>query len=228
MHQNRKKRGNVYVMVRVGCNDELAEPPTGAIDLVGSFNNQPRGTFALSRLSDRTSRPDFLHSWSFFEKFLFEVYNGAWDLYMLQIISLHDSLKFERRPCNLYLRKCYSPPGFLMINNFFLQPHVVTLRNSGENLPTPVAVQSKLKFPSTQLGLIPVPGVRGCMICTWHVKISSHRYKVNKALGYPCTRDMSHAPIQPTHQHTHHEGGGTAIVSLGFHGYRLNEWKRAV
>ncbi|KAK8630880.1 hypothetical protein V6N13_079651 [Hibiscus sabdariffa] len=59
------KRGNVDVMVRVGCNDELAEPPTGAIDLVGSFNNQPRSTFALSRLSDSMSRSNFLHSWSF-------------------------------------------------------------------------------------------------------------------------------------------------------------------
>ncbi|KAK8500432.1 hypothetical protein V6N12_013956 [Hibiscus sabdariffa] len=173
MHQNRKKRGNVYVMVRVGCNDELAEPPTGAIDLVGSFNNQPRGTFALSRLSDRTSRPDFLHSWSFFEKFLFEVYfPNTCCLAGNQTAMKEGDSQFGQH---------------LECNNDTFQPHVVTLRNSGENLPTPVAVQSKLKFPSTQLGLIPVPGVRGCMIC-----------------------------------------GGTAIVSLGFHGYRLNEWKRAV
>ncbi|KAK8630879.1 hypothetical protein V6N13_079650 [Hibiscus sabdariffa] len=48
----------------------------------------------------------------------------------------------------------------LECNNDTFQPHVVTLRNSRENLPTPVTVHSKLKFPSTQLGLVPVPGVR--------------------------------------------------------------------
>ncbi|KAL4384630.1 hypothetical protein GQ457_15G020170 [Hibiscus cannabinus] len=52
-------RGNVDVMVRVGCNDELDEPTTGAIDLIGSFNNQPKGTFALSSLTDSVEDAEF-------------------------------------------------------------------------------------------------------------------------------------------------------------------------
>ncbi|XP_021280349.1 two-component response regulator-like APRR3 isoform X7 [Herrania umbratica] len=52
-------RENENVMIRVGCNDELVGPPTGAIDLIGSFDNQPKGTFGLSILSDGANKFEF-------------------------------------------------------------------------------------------------------------------------------------------------------------------------
>ena len=52
-------RGNANVVIRVSCNDELVEPPTGAIDLIGSFDNWPKGTFALSSLSDGANKFEF-------------------------------------------------------------------------------------------------------------------------------------------------------------------------
>ncbi|XP_017985434.1 PREDICTED: two-component response regulator-like APRR9 isoform X4 [Theobroma cacao] len=52
-------RDNENVMIRVGCNDELVGPPTGAIDLIGSFDNRPKGTFGLSILSDGANKFEF-------------------------------------------------------------------------------------------------------------------------------------------------------------------------
>ncbi|MBA0686016.1 hypothetical protein Goari_013646, partial [Gossypium aridum] len=48
-----------YVMIGVGCNDELRESSTGAIDLIDSFDKQPMGTFAISSLSDGANKLEF-------------------------------------------------------------------------------------------------------------------------------------------------------------------------
>lgn len=48
-----------YVMIGVGCNDELRESSTGAIDLIDSFDKQPMDTFAISSLSDGANKLEF-------------------------------------------------------------------------------------------------------------------------------------------------------------------------
>ncbi|TYH43248.1 hypothetical protein ES332_D11G114800v1 [Gossypium tomentosum] len=48
-----------YVMIGVGCNDELRESSTGAIDLIDSFDKQPMATFAISSLSDGANKLEF-------------------------------------------------------------------------------------------------------------------------------------------------------------------------
>ncbi|MBA0877063.1 hypothetical protein Goshw_005335 [Gossypium schwendimanii] len=48
-----------YVMIGVGCNDELRESSTGAIDLIDSFDKQPMGTFSISSLSDGANKLEF-------------------------------------------------------------------------------------------------------------------------------------------------------------------------
>lgn len=48
-----------YVMIGDGCNDELRESSTGAIDLIDSFDKQPMGTSAISSLSDGANKLEF-------------------------------------------------------------------------------------------------------------------------------------------------------------------------
>ncbi|GMI73674.1 hypothetical protein HRI_001036700 [Hibiscus trionum] len=168
-------RGNVDVMVRVGCNDELDEPPTGAVDLIGSFNNQPRGTFTLSYLSDSADEVEFSPQLelclrrSCFSKVKNEVTTErhmlnhsdasafSWYKNSKSLQSIFPTLAGNQTA----MKEGDSKLGqHLECNNYNIQPHVVSRRDSREKLPTAVVGQSKLKFPSTQLGLIPVPGVR--------------------------------------------------------------------
>ncbi|XVF33079.1 hypothetical protein REPUB_Repub17cG0137300 [Reevesia pubescens] len=169
-------RGNANVMIRVGCNDELVEPSTGAIDLIGSFDNRPKGTFAFSGLNDgvvnkfefspqlelslrrscssstknqRTSeRPTLNHS----NASAFSWYDNSKSLQ-----PVFPTLAGNRAA----LKEVDSKSGQdLKSNNNTSQPHVLALSDCRENLTTPVTGQSEAMFPSTQLGLIPVPGVR--------------------------------------------------------------------
>ncbi|XWS46311.1 hypothetical protein CRYUN_Cryun14cG0054600 [Craigia yunnanensis] len=189
-------RGNVNVMIRVGCNDKLVEPSTGAIDLIGSFDNRPKGTFALSSLSDNANnfefspqlelslrrsclcsaknqgtseRPTLNHS----GVSAFSRYNNSKSLQSI-FPTLDGSLAaFKEGDCK--------SRQHLESNNGTSQPHVVTLSDSWENPLTPVTGQSEQTFPSTLLGLITVPGVRmddmyaGCnniSPCIYHAQSS--------------------------------------------------------
>lgn len=62
-----------YVMIGVGCNDELRESSTGAIDLIDSFDKQPMATFAISSLSDGAKKVRIFSTvGAFFKKTLFK------------------------------------------------------------------------------------------------------------------------------------------------------------
>ncbi|KAK8636188.1 hypothetical protein V6N13_004894 [Hibiscus sabdariffa] len=184
-------RGNVDVMVRVGCNDEL-EPTTGAIDLIGSFNNQPKGTFALSSLTDSADDAEFSpqlelclrrscfrsmtnqdtaerHMLNHSDASAFSRYNSK----SLQSIfpTLADNQAAMKEGDN-------KPRQHLECKNNTFQPCVVTRRDSRENLPAPLAGQSKLKFP------IPVPGLRMHDMYATCKNISSQvRYQSRKRLA---------------------------------------------
>ncbi|XVE77340.1 hypothetical protein DITRI_Ditri13aG0054700 [Diplodiscus trichospermus] len=171
-----RDRGNANMMIRVGCNDELVEPSTRAIDLIGSFDDQSKGTFAHSSLKsdgankfefspqlelslrrsclsssknqDTSGRPTLNHS----DASAFSWYNNSKSL-QYNFPTLDDNpAAFKERDCKSIKH--------LESTNVTTQPHVITRSDSRENLPTPVAGQSERTFPSTQLGLIPVPEMR--------------------------------------------------------------------
>ncbi|XP_022733460.1 two-component response regulator-like PRR95 isoform X2 [Durio zibethinus] len=168
-------RINVNVMIRVGCNDELAEPSTGAIDLIGLFDNRPKGTFVLSSLSDgankfefspqlelslrrsclsstknhgASERPTLNHS----DASAFSWYNNSKSLQSIFPTLDGNRAAFKEGDCK--------PSQHLESNNGTSQRHLLTLSDSQENLPTPVTGQTERTFPSSQLGLITVPGVK--------------------------------------------------------------------
>ncbi|KAK8570524.1 hypothetical protein V6N13_032141 [Hibiscus sabdariffa] len=185
-------RGNVDVMVRVGCNDELDEPTTGAIDLIGSFNNQPKGTFALSSLTDSADDAEFSpqlelclrrscfrsmmnqdtterHMLNHSDASAFSRYNGK------SLQSVFPTLADNRAAMKEGDNK---PRQHLECKNNTFQPCVDTRRDSRENLPAPVEGQSKLKFP------IPVPGLRMHDMYATCKNISSQvRYQSRKRLA---------------------------------------------
>ncbi|KAE8660541.1 Two-component response regulator-like APRR9 [Hibiscus syriacus] len=153
--------GNVNVMVRVGCNDELDEPPTGSVDLIGSFNNQPRGTLALSHLIycdgvEFSPQLELCLRRSCFSKGKNEVTTErhmlnhsdasafSWYKNSKSLQSIFPTLANNQAAMKESDRKLGQ---HLECNNGTFQPRAVTHRYSWENLPI------------TQLGLIPVPGV---------------------------------------------------------------------
>ncbi|XP_039001243.1 two-component response regulator-like APRR3 isoform X2 [Hibiscus syriacus] len=168
-------QGNANASSRVGCNDELFKPPTGAIDLIGSFDNRPKGTCALSSTSDGTDKFELSHelelslrrSCSNSSKnqgtserpmlnhsnaSAFSWYNNSNSSQAVfsTPVGNQDALKENDSKSKLDLES----------NNDTCKPHVVPLSDSMENLTNPVACQSEPIVPSTQLGLIHVPGVR--------------------------------------------------------------------
>ncbi|GMI69539.1 hypothetical protein HRI_000623200 [Hibiscus trionum] len=148
-------RGNVNATIRVGCNDEMVKPPAGAIDLIGSFDNRPKGTFALSSSSDGTA-----------DKFEFSP-----ELELSLRRSCSSSSKNQgtsERP----LLNHSNASAFSWYNNSKLSQAVFSSLtgnqdslkedDSKESPTNPVTGQSEpeLIVPSTQPGLIHVPRVR--------------------------------------------------------------------
>ncbi|GMJ00980.1 hypothetical protein HRI_003767200 [Hibiscus trionum] len=168
------KRGNLDVMVRVGCNEELDEPPTGAIDLIGSFDNQPTGTFPLSSLTDSADEVEFSPQLELcLRRSCFRSTKNQ-DITERHKLNHSDASAFSWYKNSKSLQFIFptlagnqaamkegdsKPRQHLKCKIDTLQPHV-TRMDCRENLPTPIAGQSKLKFPSTQVGFIPVPGLR--------------------------------------------------------------------
>ncbi|KAE8671211.1 Pentatricopeptide repeat-containing protein [Hibiscus syriacus] len=168
-------RGNANATIRVGCNDELVKPISGAIDLIGSFNNLPKGTFACSSSSDGTGKYEFSpelelslrRSGSSSSK-----NQGTSERPMLNhsnasAFSWYNNSKssqpvFSRPAGNQDALKedDNKSKSDLESNNDTSHPHVVTMSDSKENLTNPVTSQSELLVPSTQLELIDVPGLR--------------------------------------------------------------------
>ncbi|XVE73624.1 hypothetical protein DITRI_Ditri11bG0133600 [Diplodiscus trichospermus] len=191
-------KGNANDMIRAGCNDESVEPPTGAIDLIGSFDNWPKVTFGLSSLSDdankfkvsqhlelslrrssssstknqgTSERPTLNHS----DTSAFSWYNNSKSLQPIFPKLDGDQVALKESDCKSRQN--------LESNNKTSQQHVHTLNDSWENLHTPVTDQSELTFPSTQHGPIPVPGVRMDDICAECNNVSPHVY--NSQSGLP-------------------------------------------
>ncbi|GMI98952.1 hypothetical protein HRI_003564500 [Hibiscus trionum] len=166
-------RGSANATSRVGCNDGLVKPLTGAIDLIGSFDNRPKGAVAFSSSSDgkfefspelelslrrscssssknqgTSERPTLNHS----NASAFSWYNTSKSLQAVFSTPAgnQDALKEDDSESKLNLES----------NNDTSKPHFVPMSVSNENLTNPVTGQSELIVPSTQLGLIHVPGVR--------------------------------------------------------------------
>ncbi|KAK8974198.1 hypothetical protein V6N11_034569 [Hibiscus sabdariffa] len=165
-------KGSANATSRVGCNDELVKPPTGAIDLIGSFDNRPKGTFALSSSSDGTDkfefspelelslrrscscssknqgtseRPTLNHS----NASAFSWYNNTKSSQVVFSTPAgnQDVLKQDDSKSKLDLHS----------DSDTSNPRVVPMSDCKENLTNPVTGQSELIVPSPQLGLIHVP-----------------------------------------------------------------------
>ncbi|XVF72939.1 hypothetical protein PTKIN_Ptkin12aG0160900 [Pterospermum kingtungense] len=190
-----RDRGTVNVMIGVDCRDELVEPSSEAVDLIGSFDNQRKGTLVHSsdgankfefspqlELSLRRSsfssaknqgtceRPILNHS----EASAFSWYNNSKYLQPVfpALAGNQNALKEGNSKSRQHLES----------NNDAPQPHVVTLSDSLENLCTPVTGQSELTFPNTQHGLTPVPGVRMDDIHAGCNNVLPHVYFVQSGL----------------------------------------------
>ncbi|OMO64191.1 hypothetical protein CCACVL1_21964 [Corchorus capsularis] len=162
-------RGNGDIIIRVGRNDDLSEPPTGAIDLIGSFDNRPEGTFRLSSSTDGPNKFEFSTQLelSLRRSCLSSTKNhGSSER---STLNHSDASAFSR-----YSNKSLQPNfptlagnraamkehdcksgQHLENTNGISQAHVVTLSDCKET--TPVMGQSELTFPSSQIGPIPVP-----------------------------------------------------------------------
>ncbi|KAE8723248.1 Two-component response regulator-like APRR9 [Hibiscus syriacus] len=167
-------RGNSNSTIRVGCNDELVKPITGAIDLIGSFNNRPKGTFACSSSRDGTDKYEFSPelelslrrsgSSSFKNQ-------GTSERPMLNhsnasAFSWYNNRKFSQpvlsRPAgnqDALKEDDSKSKSDLDSNNDTSQAHIVPMSNSKDNLTNSVTSQSELVVPTTQLELIHFPDV---------------------------------------------------------------------
>ncbi|OMO82360.1 hypothetical protein COLO4_23051 [Corchorus olitorius] len=155
-------RGNGDIMIRVGRNDEFSEPPTGAIDLIGSFDNRPEGTFGLSSSADGPNNVGKVPQVRYSNKSLqpnFPTLAGN-----RAAMKEHDCKSGQH----------------LENTNGISQAHVVTLSDCKET--TPVMGQSELTFPSSQIGPIPVPRVRSDDMYTGCNNVSQHVYHAQPGL----------------------------------------------
>ncbi|XVF80316.1 hypothetical protein PTKIN_Ptkin15bG0061100 [Pterospermum kingtungense] len=165
-------RGNENVVIKVCCNDELVEPSTGAIDLIGSFDKWPKGTFAISSLSDGTNKLEFSPQLEL--SLRRSSLSGAKNQGTSERTTLNHSnaSAFSRYNNGKSLQSIvptldgngavfkegdFKSRQHLKSNS---QPHIFTLSDGRENLPTPVTGQSEQTSSSTKLGLIPVPSAR--------------------------------------------------------------------
>ncbi|KAK8505111.1 hypothetical protein V6N12_037988 [Hibiscus sabdariffa] len=222
-------RGNVDVMVRVGCNDELDEPTTGAIDLIGSFNNQPKGTFALSSLTDSADDAEFSpqlelclrrscfrsmmnqdtterHMLNHSDASAFSRYNGK------SLQSVFPTLADNRAAMKEGDNKPRQHLEWLRMHDMY-----ATCKN----------ISSQVGYGQTRLSP------------EWRLKPAGQR----ECSPFPLTNSV-HSNLEFNDSEQVGDpvqsigvmiggsggcmGGGTTIVSLGLHGYKLNEWKKAV
>ncbi|KAL4652786.1 hypothetical protein ACB092_01G256700 [Castanea dentata] len=184
------KRGNANIASEIhGCNDELFEPSSGAIDLIGTFDNHNKCNAGNSNYTDGgTSKLEFdphlelslrrtcmstsnyqgtdgRHMLNHSNGSAFSWYNSGKMLQPLLPILSSNCTKAKEDASEAHEPSSNELSG--RTNGTFPQ-HDATLSNSQENiasLPIGQSGQAELQFPSHQLGMIPVPGVRYDNIC---------------------------------------------------------------
>lgn len=172
-----------------GCNDELFEPSSGAIDLIGTFDNHNKCTAGNSSYTDGgTSKLEFdphlelslrrtcmstsnyqgtdgRHMLNHSNGSAFSWYNSSKMLQPLHPILSSNCTKAKEDASETHELSSNQLSGHT--NGTFPQ-HDATLSNSQENITSLLVGQSgqaELQFPSHQLGMIPAPGVRYDNIC---------------------------------------------------------------
>lgn len=183
-------RGNANIASEIhGCNDELFEPSSGAIDLIGTFDNHNKCTAGNSSYTDGgTSKLEFdphlelslrrtcmstsnyqgtdgRHMLNHSNGSAFSWYNSSKMLQPLLPILSSNCTKAKEDASETHELSSNQLSGHT--NGTFPQ-HDATLSNSQENITSLLIGQSgqaELQFPSHQLGMIPVPGVRYDKIC---------------------------------------------------------------
>nr|XP_023892764.1 two-component response regulator-like APRR9 isoform X2 [Quercus suber]POE60433.1 two-component response regulator-like prr95 [Quercus suber] len=183
-------RGNANIASEIhGCNDKLYEPSSGAIDLIGTFDNHNKCTAGNSSYTDGgTSKLEFdphlelslrrtcmstsnyqgtdgRHMLNHSNGSAFSWYNSSKMLQPLPPILSSNCTKAKEDASETHELSSNQLSGHT--NGTFPQ-HDATLSNSMENITSLLIGQSgqaELQFPSHQLGMIPVPGVRYDNIC---------------------------------------------------------------
>ncbi|XP_030953288.1 two-component response regulator-like APRR9 isoform X2 [Quercus lobata] len=181
-------RGNANIASEIhGCNDELFEPSSGAIDLIGTFDNHnkciagnytdggtsklefdPHLELSLRRTCMSTSNyqgTDGRHMLNHSNGSAFSWYNSSKMLQPRLPILSSNCTKAKEDASETHELSSNQLSGHT--NGTFPQ-HDATLSNSQENITSLLIGQSgqaELQFPSHQLGMIPVPGVRYDKIC---------------------------------------------------------------
>ncbi|KAK1558927.1 hypothetical protein Q3G72_008370 [Acer saccharum] len=167
-----------------GCNDELIEPTSRAIDLIGTFNNHPTSSDGQCIFNDGINKFEFdphleLSLRNFFPSSSKD--QGATERHNLNhstasAFSRYDNSKTSSTPFSKFteLKDGSSISSELVFNQLYenatgkVQPRGAPSSNRTENLTSPVIGQSGQAevifpspiLPSPQLGFSPVSGVR--------------------------------------------------------------------
>ncbi|KAH8517051.1 hypothetical protein H0E87_005125 [Populus deltoides] len=204
-----------------GHDDVRAETSSGAIDLIGSFNNQPKHTYAYSSLHDATNKFEFppllelslrrLYPSSSKNQGLDERHAlnhsnfSAFSLYNSKTLqSLFPTSASNGSDSKEEASKSPDPSSNQLAQNVgtVSQIHDASLSGNQEIMTTPVIGQSgkvELAHPSPQLGLIPVLGTRLDNISTGcgHV-FSPLCYTQSNAAWNPNLAGRQQSPFPPT------------------------------
>ncbi|KAL4376907.1 hypothetical protein GQ457_02G001570 [Hibiscus cannabinus] len=197
-------RGNANATIEAGCNDELVKPPIGAIDLIGSFDNRPKGTFALPSASDGTDKFEFSPELELSLRRSCSSSSKNQGSSERPMLNHSNASAFSWYNNSKSSQACFSSPAGnldalkeddsiseldLESNNDTSQPHVVPISDSKENLTNPVTGQSELIVPSTKPGLMHVPGGRMDDMHAGCNNVFSHFYYEQSKPPLECSSD---------------------------------------
>ncbi|KAE8699637.1 Two-component response regulator-like APRR5 [Hibiscus syriacus] len=203
--------GSGYFSARVGCNNKLMESPTGAIDLIASFDKHPRSNFSISDGGDKSECSPQLelslrrsclvstknqgssekHVLNHSDASAFSWYKNRKSLQPIfpALDGNHAALKVDDS----------KPIRDLESNNSISQPHVVTTSDSWENLPSSVKGQSDITYSNTPPGVFSVTGVRRDDMHAGCNNILPHFYRTQSGLPSSCSpkhaAKQEYAPI---------------------------------
>lgn len=226
-----------------GCN-ELFEPSRGAIDLIGTFDNHTKCTDGNSTYNDGcTSKLDFdphlelslrrtclsssnyqgtdgSHMLNHSNASAFSWYNSSKMLQPLLPVLSSNCTKSKEGASQPHEHSSDQLSG--STNGTFLQ-HDATLSNSQEKITSLLIGQSgqtELQFPSHQLGMIPIPGVRYDNICAGYRHVPPSIFHTQPGLPpawspksacqqdqspfFSSTSDQSNPEIHNSEQGYHH------------------------
>ncbi|KAL5859438.1 hypothetical protein ACOSQ3_000746 [Xanthoceras sorbifolium] len=162
-----------------GCNDELIEPASRAIDLIGTFNNHPTSTERQCIFNDGMNKFEFAPQLELSLRKVFPSCSkdqGTDERHTLNhstasAFSRYENCKTSPTPFSKFTdsKDGSSKSCELLFNQLYenatgnIQPSGATSSNIRKNLTSPVICQSgqaEVTFPSPQLGFSPVSGVR--------------------------------------------------------------------